>query len=123
MCLNLSRSTGAVWKKCPKAKITAAATTKAISAAGLSPQRNLPFQIRQTHNPTSPNDNGTHKPKLGSQNWKNGAMMPFHVFCNSKPGPVEDPQSFGPSRKKGAANSVESWAHPGCHFSTDAARN
>ena len=50
-------------------------------------------------------------------------MTPFHVFCNSKPGPVEDPQSFGPSLKKGAANSVESWAQPGCHFSTDAAWN
>src|SRR4026209_2698136 len=101
--------------------MTTAAITKAMSAGGLSPHRHLPFQIRQKPNPTSTNASGTHKPKLGSQNWKNGAMTPFHVFCNSKPGPVEDPQSFGPSRKKGAANSVESWAHPGCHLSTDAA--
>src|ERR1043166_8330462 len=98
-----------------------ATTTKAMSAGGLSPQRHLPFQIRQKHNPTSNITNGTHKPKLGSQNWKNGAMTPFQVFCSSKPGPVEDPQSFGPSRKKGAANSVECCGQPGCHFSTDAA--
>src|SRR6266550_5865461 len=123
MSLRLSHSHGAVWTKYPKAKITTAAITKAISAGGLSPQRHLPFQIRQTHNPTSPNANGTHKPKLGSQNWKNGAMTPFHVFCNSRPNDVEDPKSFGPSRKKGAPNSVESWAQPGCHFSTDAAWN
>src|SRR5262245_42861331 len=94
-----------------------------MSAGGLSPQRHLPFQIRQTHNPTSPSANGTHKPKLGSQNWKNGAMTPFHVFWHSAPNGLEDPKSFGPSLKKGAANSVESWAQPGCHCSTDASWN
>src|SRR4029434_10413439 len=109
--------------KYPKAKITTAASTKAISAGGLSPQRHLPFQIRQTHNPTSPNANGTHKPKLGSQNWKNGAITPFHVFVNSRRNLGDDPKSLGPSRKKGAPNSVESCAHPGCHLSTDDARN
>src|SRR5215475_13841036 len=100
-----------------------AASTNAISAGGLSPHRHLRFQIRQPTIPTSPIANGTHNPKFGSQNWKNGAITPFHVFCNSRPKDVEDPKSFGPSRKKGAANSVESWAHPGCHFSTDAAWN
>src|SRR4029453_5460552 len=109
--------------KYPKAKITTAAITKAMSAGGLSPQRHLPFQIRQPHNPTSPSANGTHKPKFDSQNWKNGAMTPFHVFCNSKPNEVEDPKSLGPSRKKGAPSSVESCAHPGFHLSTDDARN
>src|SRR6266550_3808176 len=122
MSLRLSHSHGAVWTKYPKAKITTAATTKAISAGGLSPQRHLPFQIRQTHNPTSPIASGTHKPKFGSQNWKNGAMTPFQVFCNNRP-KDGDPKSFGPSLKKGAANSVESWAQPGCHFRTDDARN
>src|SRR5439155_7904856 len=98
---------------------TTAATTKAISAGGLSPQRHLPFQMRQAHNPTSPSANGTHNPKLGSQNWKNGAITPFHVFCTNEPNAVDDPKSFGPSLKYGAAKSVESCAHPGCHLRTD----
>src|SRR5438046_4212247 len=99
MSLRLSQSQGAVWTKYPTAKITIAASTKAISAGGLSPQRHLPFQIRQPHKATSANARGSHKPKLGSQNWKNGAITPFHVFCNNKPNVVEDPKSFGPSRK------------------------
>src|ERR1043166_1061774 len=50
-------------------------------------------------------------------------MTPFHVFCNSEPNIVEDPKfAVPPIRKKGAANSCESCAQPGCHWSTDAAR-
>src|SRR5204863_9767330 len=99
--------------------MTTAATTQAISAGGLSPQRHWPYQMRQAHNPTSPSANGTHNPKLGNQNRKNEAMTPFHVFCTSEPNPVDDPKSIGPSRKSGAAKSLESCAHPGCQARTD----
>src|SRR5207253_172729 len=100
-------------------KITTAGKTNATSAGGLSPQRQPVFQIRQPINPTSAIAKGTHKPKFGSQNWKNGAMTPFHVFCNSKPNVVADPKfALPPMRKKGAARSGESCAQPGCHWST-----
>src|SRR4051795_5155981 len=51
-------------------------------------------------------------------------MTPFHVFCKSAPNEVDDPKfAEPPMRKKGAPNSFESCAQPGCHLRIDAARN
>src|SRR4029434_8482318 len=79
---------------------------------------------RQPHSPTNTSERRTHKPKFVSQNWKNGAITPFHVFCNSEPNAVADPKfAAPPSRKKGAPKSAESCTQPGCHFTSDFARN
>ena len=68
MSLRLSHSHGAVLKKYPKQKIATAGNTKAMSAGGLLPQRQPPFQARHAHKPTSAIARGTHKPKFVSQN-------------------------------------------------------
>src|SRR5438105_14306640 len=105
-------------------KIATAGNTNAMSAGGALPQRQPVFQARQIHNATSANARRTHNPKFVSQNWKNGAITPFHVFCAivHKNG-TSVPKSFGPIRKNGALKSAESCTQPGCHLSSDFARN
>src|SRR4029077_8880362 len=106
------------------AKITTADNTNATSAGGFLPQRHPVFQARHPHNPTNANESRTHNPKFVNQNWKNGAITPFHVFCSSEPNPVADPKFAAPPiRKKGAPKSAESWTQPGCHFTIDFAWN
>src|SRR5881227_3882912 len=106
------------------AKITTAGSTNATSAGGFVPQRQPAFQARQPHRPTNASASRTHKPKFVSQNRKNGAITPFHVFCNSEPNAVADPKFAAPPiRKKGAPKSAESCTQPGCHFTIDFAWN